>query len=144
MSQTLLLFFLVGLLFSDSVHGSKGKDVEGCSIGTTHENANMRTFYLKDLENNAPKKNELFRLKWYFNGKSPAISVAEGEKQLVFGHNHKNADHFGIFLTHEDWMSAENACYTEVAKNIFSLDSYTEIDASLELGGFFSLFFCIF
>lgn len=131
MSKTFVFF---GLMFSIFVHGKKEENLEGCHISTTHEDSSMTTFYLKAFDHNEPKQNELFRLKWYFNGISPAISIAEDEQQLVFGYNHKDADHFGIYLTHEDWMNAENACHSDLTKKVFREGADTEIDTFLEKG----------
>lgn len=126
------VFLIIGLLFISNVYGTQ--DLEGCNVGTTHENSDMRTFSLKDFEYNSPKKAELLRLKLYFNGKSPAVSISESEKQLVFGYNHKNPNQFGIYLTHEGWMNAENACNSKVVIDTFSKDEYTEVDVALQKG----------
>ncbi|KAL5276977.1 hypothetical protein ACFFRR_002279 [Megaselia abdita] len=131
------VLFVIGLLSVSivNIHGSQ--DLEGCNVGTTHDDSNMRTFFFKNFENNSPKKEELLRLKLYFNGKAPAVSIAENEKQLVFGYNHKNPNQFGIYLTHEDWMSAENPCHSEMVKDTFSQEEYTEVDVVLQKDGRF-------
>lgn len=122
----------IGLFSILKVHGTQ--DLEGCNVGTTHENSDMRRLSLKTLEYNTPKKEEVIRLKFYFNGRSPAISISENGSQIVFGYNHKDSKQFGIYLTHEDWMSAENACHLETTDNAFSNQEYTELDMALQKG----------
>lgn len=138
--------FIIGLVITaHQVYGLL--DVQGCDVGTTYENSTLREFVMNQFTKNVPKQDELLRTKLYFNAKSPAISIAEKDKQLVFGYNHKTPGEFGIFMTHEDWMDATNPCHAKLKKDVFSEDFYTELDVVLKKGFkflFFSFFFIYF
>ncbi|KAL5291882.1 hypothetical protein ACFFRR_010950 [Megaselia abdita] len=123
-------FFVYFLVIIASVHGGL---YDGCSLGFQGTDIPLR-----DLENNAPKSNELVRTKAFFETK-PSFNIVKpnGEEEFYFG-NFENFTTYAIYETRKDFLHNTNPI--EVTRNVFGERYFTEVDFVLKKNGHFVIF----
>lgn len=83
---TLCLLLLSGFVIDLIVSST----FEGCSLGESLGNGEPTALNLSEFDNNLPKRNEIFRIKQYYNFSEPFFSVhdSSSKTQITFG-NHR-------------------------------------------------------
>lgn len=117
------------------------KSTEGCSL--LPKEISLYSADLNSFTNNSPKKNEVFRIKLYFIGKSPMIRFISNrnlQNTPIFAFRNDFTE-YALFNNLSDWMNHRNSIEIQQNVSSFSSEKLTEIDSYLRKGKKIYFFF---